>query len=101
MNQSITKLMNSLKSGVVEPIYLFQGNDKYLQKFLSEKIANTYFDSENHSWYRFIHWQRTYDRWSINVMGFWNPKKFQIYRNITENNLFAGKGIQLMAVLNH
>ena len=45
MNSSITKLMNSLKSGVVEPIYLFQGNDKFLQKFLSEKIADTFFES--------------------------------------------------------
>lgn len=46
MNNSITQLMNSLKSGAVEPIYLFQGTDKYLQKFLSEKISETYFESE-------------------------------------------------------
>ena len=46
MNPSITKLMNSLKNGVVDPVYLLQGNDKYLQKFLSGKIADKYFESE-------------------------------------------------------
>jgi DNA polymerase-3 subunit delta len=45
MNDSIASLMNSLKSGAVEPVYLFQGNDKYLQKLLSEKIADKFFDS--------------------------------------------------------
>ena len=60
-----------------------------------------YYNRENHNWYRFIDWQRTYDRWGIHFMFFWNPEKFQIYQNIKENNLFAGKGIQLMAVFNH
>jgi DNA polymerase-3 subunit delta len=41
--------MNSLKSGIVEPIYLLQGTDKFLQKFLSEKISNAYFDSVEQS----------------------------------------------------
>jgi len=45
MNQSITQLMNSLKNGVIEPIYLFQGPDKYLQRFLSDKIAQIYFQN--------------------------------------------------------
>jgi len=43
MNQSISQLMNSVKNGVIEPIYLFQGTDKYLQRFLSDKIASEYF----------------------------------------------------------
>ena len=43
MNQSILQLMKSLKNGLIEPIYLFQGTDKYLQKFLSDKIADEYF----------------------------------------------------------
>ncbi|MFC1565592.1 DNA polymerase III subunit delta [Candidatus Neomarinimicrobiota bacterium] len=43
MNTSIAKLMNSLKNGVVEPIYLLQGTDKYLQKFLFDKIAEKFF----------------------------------------------------------
>ena len=45
MNQSISQLMNSLKNDIVEPIYLFQGNDKYLQQFISNKIAGTFFQN--------------------------------------------------------
>lgn len=48
MNSSITQLMNSVKSGVIESVYLFQGTDKYLQKYLSEKIAEKFFESSKH-----------------------------------------------------
>jgi hypothetical protein len=34
-------------------------------------------------------------------MGFWNPDRFQVYPLMEEANLFAGKGIQIMAVFNH
>jgi hypothetical protein len=60
-----------------------------------------YYDWENEDWYRFVSWQRTYDRWRIYLMGFWNPAEFQIYQNLTEQNLFSGKGFQLMVVFNH
>lgn len=63
--------------------------------------AMIYYDWENKNWYRFINWQRLYDRWSFYLIGFWNPDQFQIYQNQTENNLFAGKGLQFMVVLNH
>ena len=43
MNSSITQLMNSLKNSGVKPVYLLQGKDKYLQRFLSEKIAEQFF----------------------------------------------------------
>ncbi len=43
MNNSITQFMNSLKNGLVEPVYVFQGTDKYLQKYLSDKIAEKFF----------------------------------------------------------
>lgn len=45
MNQSITQLMNSLKNNGVKPVYLLQGKDKYLQQFLSDKIADTFFQN--------------------------------------------------------
>jgi hypothetical protein len=60
-----------------------------------------YYDWENKNFYRFINWQRTYDRWSFYVMGFWNPESFQIYQNQPESSLFAGKGFQVMVVFNH
>ena len=45
MNQSITQLINSLKNGMIEPIYILQGTDKFLQRFLSDRIANTFFQN--------------------------------------------------------
>jgi len=49
MNSSITQLMNSIKSGAIEQVYLFQGTDKYLQKFLSQRIADKFFESSKHN----------------------------------------------------
>jgi hypothetical protein len=60
-----------------------------------------YYDWKNKNLYSFLNWRRTYDQWIINVIGFWNPKLFQIYQNLTENNMFAGKGIQIMFIFNH
>jgi hypothetical protein len=60
-----------------------------------------YFDWEHENWYRFVNFQRTFDNWSFYVIGFWNPDQFQIYQNQPEQNLYAGKGLQLMVVFNH
>jgi hypothetical protein len=60
-----------------------------------------YHDWKNKTWYRFINWQRTYNRWQLFLIGFWNPDQFQIYRNQVGENLFAGKGMQIMMVFNH
>lgn len=43
MNQSISRIMNELKNSIVEPIYLLQGTDKFLQRFLSDRIAKEFF----------------------------------------------------------
>ncbi|MBN2213925.1 MAG: hypothetical protein JW723_06760 [Bacteroidales bacterium] len=60
-----------------------------------------YFDWDQKDLYRFLNLTLTYDKWSFYLMGFWNPEKFLIYRNIDNFDLFTGKGIQLMAVFNH
>lgn len=60
-----------------------------------------YYDWKNKNLYSFLNWRRTYDQWIINVIGFWNPRLFQIYQNMTGNNVFAGKGIQIMVIFNH
>jgi len=52
-------------------------------------------------WYRLITWQRTYDKWSFYAIGFWNPDRYQIYASQQGRNLFAGKGIQIMAIFNY
>lgn len=60
-----------------------------------------YYDYKNNGWYRFVNFQRTLDRWTFYLIGFWNPRQFQIYQNILEENPFAGKGFQIMVVMNH
>ncbi len=60
-----------------------------------------YYDWNQQEFYRFMNLTLTYDKWSFYLMAFWNPARFLIYRNMEDNNLFTGKGIQLMAVFNH
>jgi len=60
-----------------------------------------YYDWDNKNLYSFLNWRRTYDRWTINIIAFWNPEQFQIYQNLPENNLYAGKGFQIMVVFNY
>lgn len=51
--------------------------------------------------YNYVSWSRTYDNWSLYVIGFWNPTNYQLFSSQTlSKNLFAGKGIQLMVNYN-
>jgi len=51
--------------------------------------------------YNYMSWSRTYDNWSLYAIGFWNPDNSQLLSLSTQGrNLFAGKGIQLMANYN-
>ncbi|MGB3863752.1 MAG: hypothetical protein WA915_16865 [Candidatus Aminicenantaceae bacterium] len=60
-----------------------------------------FYDWDNNNLYSFVNWRRTYDRWSLNIMGFWNPERFQVYATSGEDNQFAGKGFQIMVVYNY
>lgn len=69
---------------------------------LLDTIALIFFyDWDNSDLYSFVNWRRTYDHWSLNVMGFWNPERFQVYSTRGEDNQFAGKGFQIMVVYNY
>jgi hypothetical protein len=59
-----------------------------------------YYNWDLNEWYRFISFQRKYDYLSLYLMAFWNPDRFALYSMAEDRNLFAGKGVQLMAVLN-
>jgi len=63
--------------------------------------AIVFYDMDNSNLYNFINWSWQFDKWSIYLIGFWNPDRFSIYRNLEGTSLFAGKGIQLMFVYNH
>ena len=73
----------------------------YPLNLLDSVTGIVYYDWENRNWYRFINLQRRYDKWEFFIMAFWNPDSFHMYRSLREDNLFGGKGIQLMAVFNH
>jgi hypothetical protein len=73
----------------------------YPLSLLDNLTGMVYYDWENQEWYRFISFQRTYDRWQVFLMCFWNPEQFQIYPTIQDNSFLAGKGFQVMVVFNH
>nr|NQU89576.1 hypothetical protein [Bacteroidota bacterium] len=60
-----------------------------------------YYDWVNESMYNFINWYRQFDKYTLYVMGYWNPENNQLPTMGTEENLYGGIGIQLMFVLNH
>lgn len=60
-----------------------------------------YYDWKNHAWYRFINYQRTYNRWRIYCIGFWNPSEILLPQQQFHQNPFAGRGFQFMVVFNH
>lgn len=60
-----------------------------------------YYDWANNAMYNFINWYRQFDKYSLYVMGYWNPENNQLPTMGAEENLYQGIGLQLMFVLNH
>jgi hypothetical protein len=73
---------------------------RYPLNVLDTLGAAFYFDWRHDQMYNFVNWQRTYDHWQFHVMVFCNPRQAQIFQVQAGNNLFGGKGFQLMAVWN-
>ena len=63
--------------------------------------AILYYDWTNNRAYNFITWQRQFNNFSIFLMGYLNPDEYNIPTQITDEILYAGKGIQVMLVYNH
>ncbi len=76
-------------------------NLNYPLGMIDRIAAIFYFNWGDNTFYRFLSWQRTYDNLSLYLMAYWNPEKIEIYRNLEGNNLYSGKGLQLMIVFNH
>jgi len=74
---------------------------RYPLGLLDEITGIFYYDWENAGIYRFLSWQRTYDKWKINAVVFWNPKDFLIYPAASGNNPFRGKGFQVTIVFHY
>ncbi len=63
--------------------------------------AIVYYNWGNNTVYNFLNWQRQFDKTMLYVMAYWNPSTFQLPAQTSTQNIFAGKGIQLMFVFNH
>ncbi|MFZ2055003.1 MAG: hypothetical protein WAU81_12520 [Candidatus Aminicenantales bacterium] len=74
---------------------------RYPGSVFVDLTAIFYYDWKEKEFYRFLSWQRTYDRWRFNIIAFWNPDDFLIYPTQAGANPFSGKGIQLMVVFNY
>jgi hypothetical protein len=67
---------------------------------INSVMTMVYYDWDRKNWFRFISLKREYDFWTFYLMAFWNPESAALYNSETGKNLFAGKGIQFMAVVN-
>ncbi|GJM33354.1 MAG: hypothetical protein DHS20C18_23550 [Saprospiraceae bacterium] len=63
--------------------------------------AIIYFDWTNEKLYNILQWKHSFSRWTLNVLAFWNPKNSQLPQQQFTENLFGGKGIQILGVYNH
>lgn len=63
--------------------------------------AIVYFDWKNKKAYNFLNWQKQFNKITLYLMGYLNPKEYNIPAISTGENLYAGSGVQLMLVYNH
>ncbi len=63
--------------------------------------AITYYDWTNKNLYNTLRWQHSFSAWTLNVLAFWNPKDAQLPQQQFTENLFGGRGLQVLAVFNH
>jgi hypothetical protein len=63
--------------------------------------AILYYNWTDQSIYNFINWQRQFNHLTFYLMAYWNPENYTIPLQGGGENLYAGKGVQLMLVFNH
>jgi hypothetical protein len=69
---------------------------------LSDNLSGiVYYDWKNRNSYNFINWQKQFNNISLYIMGYWNPESYNIPAQGEGQNLFAGRGVQLMIVWTH
>jgi hypothetical protein len=61
----------------------------------------TYYDWANNTIYNFLNWQRQFNKFIFYMMGYINPKDYNIPAQGAGDILYAGSGVQLMLVFNH
>ncbi len=57
-----------------------------------------YYDWTNNKAYNFLKWQKQFNKFSLYLMGYINPEKYNIPTQNTDEMLYAGSGVQVMVV---
>jgi hypothetical protein len=60
-----------------------------------------YYNWTDNKIYNYFTWQKQFDKIMLYVMGYWNPERYNIPAQTISQNMYAGKGIQIMFVFNH
>jgi hypothetical protein len=69
---------------------------------ISDNISGiVYYDWKNRSIYNFLNWQKQFKNITLYLMAFWNPEDYRIPAQGEGQNLYAGRGVQVMMVFNH
>ncbi|MCD6180216.1 MAG: hypothetical protein J7K39_09975 [Bacteroidales bacterium] len=84
-----------------DPIHFLATSINYPVGLFDNVNAIFYYDSANNTVYNFFNWQKKLNSISINIMAYWNPISSTLPTAGGTNNLYGGKGIQLMLVFNH
>ncbi len=50
--------------------------------------------------YNFINWRKAWDALALNFMAYWNPQNYNLPLSGGTENLYSGKGIQVLVVFN-
>jgi hypothetical protein len=101
MSEFFTYGSSEYAFGNGEEIYFSALSGNYSFNIFNSLNAILFYDWTNREIYNFINWSWQFDKWSFYIMGFWNPQQFDLYQGLEGTNLYAGRGLQLMAVFNH
>lgn len=63
--------------------------------------AIVYYDWSNNKAYNFITWQRQFNKFSLYLMGYVNPREYNIPAQTGGSMIYSGTGLQVMLVFNH
>ncbi len=73
----------------------------YPINFFDNAGAIFYFDWSNRAVYNFVNWKKQFDKTTLILMGYWNPKNSRIPTQSSTQNAYSGIGVQAILVFNH
>jgi hypothetical protein len=93
-------------SGLPRRLHLTSFTANYPVGVLDRFSMAVYRDWESSKWFRLVEWRRTYNRWSIHLLAFWNPTEGSIFPSYqgsvaSSSGSLGGRGGQLIIVFNH